>query len=263
MCNSNSYELHIVDASVTQQPEIPSVEAVNDPGFRAFITSVTGHVLSKFAGAMPCQENSDGEPMLNLVFVRLPLVTSRGEPISPMPSLNALHSDATRRLDSPWLKLTIGRSTSPQIHAVFIWNERQFLLDQAIMSGVRASSTTPLVSIDDRIFTQFVQNYTDSVLLAASPEAQSAAQSSMSERLPADILWLFRHARQSTRGPFSGEIDNALRSIIQRAAIGYSNLTKVLVDQFFASSTTEIRYESVLDLENVFTVDQYRINQLH
>jgi hypothetical protein len=262
MCNPKSHTVQIIDESVTRQ-EIASVEAVNNPHFRSFITSVTEHVLSKFAGAMPCQENLDNKPMINLVFVRLPLVVSKDRPIAPAPSLNTSQSEVTSRLDSPWATLTIRRSASPQVRAVFIWNERQFLLDQALMSGARVSPTDPLVPIDDNIFGQYVQDYTDSVLLAPSPEARSAAQASIAKRLPAEILWLFRHAWQSTLAPFSTEVDHAMTATVERTAIGYTNLTKTLVDQLFASVKTEIGYKSILDLKNVFTIDQYRINQLH
>ena len=140
MCNPKSHTVQIIDESVTRQ-EILSVEAVNNPHFRSFITSVRDHVLSKFVGKSPCHEKSDDEPMIKLVFVRLPLVMSRDRPITPAPSLNTSQSDVTSRLDSPWATLTIRRSASPLVRAVFIWNERQFLLDQALMSGARVSPT--------------------------------------------------------------------------------------------------------------------------
>ena len=95
-----------------------------------------------------------------------------------------------------------------------------------------------------------------------SPEALPAAQTSISKRLPPDIFWLFSNALQSTRGPFSGMVDYALRSTLSQGASGYTDLTKALVDQFFASETTESRYESVLDLKDLFTLDQYRVNRL-
>jgi hypothetical protein len=122
---------------------------------------------------------------------------------------------------------------------VFLWNERQFLLDQALMSGIRAPPNNPLVPIDDRIFRQFVQDYTDSVLLARSSEARLATQASISKHLPPEILWLFRHVWQTTRGPFSTMVASALRSTIKQAESGYIDLTKTLVDQFFASETND------------------------
>jgi hypothetical protein len=120
------------------------------------------------------------------------------------------------------------------------------------MLGIRALPTNPLVPIDGRIFRQFVQDYTDSVLLAPSPEVRSAAQASLSKCLRPEVLWMFRHAWQTTRNPFSTMVTSALRSTIKQAESRYTDLTKTLFDQFFASETTEIRYESVLDLKDLF-----------
>ncbi|MCC3412035.1 MAG: hypothetical protein JGK24_12185 [Microcoleus sp. PH2017_29_MFU_D_A] len=136
------------------------------------------------------------------------------------------------------------------------------MFDQALMSGIRASPTNSLLPIDEPMFEQFVKDYTDSVLFAPS-QARPAALASISKRLPPEILWLFRHAFQSTRGPFSRQVKSALVSVLERGASGYTELTKALVDQFFTSAQTEIRYESVLDLKDIFTLDQYRVKNLY
>ena len=98
-------------------------------------------------------------------------------------------------------------------------------------------------------------------MLVPSVEARPAAEASISKRLPPEILWLFRYA-SGQRRPFYTWLDSALRSTVERGAIGYTDLTKALVDQFFTSEKAEIRYESVLDLKDLFILDQYRINQL-
>ncbi|MCC3512779.1 MAG: hypothetical protein JGK29_28245 [Microcoleus sp. PH2017_17_BER_D_A] len=165
-------------------------------------------------------------------------------------------------MDSPWVKLTFNRSPRLVVRAVFLWSERQFMFDQALMSGIRASPTNSLLPIDEPMFEQFVKDYTDSVLFAPS-QARPAALASISKRLPPEILWLFRHAFQSTRGPFSRQVKSALVSVLERGASGYTELTKALVDQFFTSAQTEIRYESVLDLKDIFTLDQYRVKNLY
>lgn len=262
MCNANGYAMNIIDEAVTQQ-KIPSVEAVNDPHFRSFITSVRDHILSKFVGAMPCQKNSDEEQTISLIFVRLPLVTSGDEPIAPAPSLDAPQSDLTCRLDSPWARLAVRRSTSPTVRAVFIWNERQFLLDQVLLSGKSHANIVPLTPLSNRLFEQYATDYADSEILRSPRGESSHPTPPISERIPADVLWLFRNSWQSTRGPFSGIARSAMRTTLERAASGYTDLTKALIDQCFASAKTEIRYKSVLDLKNIFTLDQYRINQLH
>jgi hypothetical protein len=255
--------IQIIDESGGRRLSGTSVTTLEDSPFKNYVTTISKHVSAKIDEMAQCHGDLKSSPEVKLFFVYRPLVASTSAPIGTPFNLEPTQSNGTRHLDSPWVKLTFSRSPMLVVRAVFVWNERQFLLDQALMSGIRASPTKPLVPIDDRIFGQFVQDYTDSVLLAPSPEARSAAQASISKRLPAEILWLFRHAWQSTLAPFSMEVGHALRSTVERAAIGYIDLTKALVNQFFASETTESRYESVLDLKNVFTLDHYRVNQLH
>jgi hypothetical protein len=101
------YVLQIIDDSVVPKTVLTSVESVNDQHFRSFIDSLSAHVLSKFEGAPPCQRQADSESRLNLVFVRLPLVTSGDEPIAPPPLLPQSPSGDGCRLDSPWVKLLI------------------------------------------------------------------------------------------------------------------------------------------------------------
>jgi hypothetical protein len=262
MCAQNSYEIHIIDESVTRQ-EILSVEAVTNSHFRSFITSIKHHVLSKFPGAVSCQENLDNKPKIELVFVRLPLVTSENRPIAPAPSPDASRSDVICRLDSPWAKLTVNRAERPLVRGVFIWNERQFLLDQALMAGAQASFGTAPVPFNESVFDKFIQDYTNSVLLAPSPEARNMALTGVAKRLPPEVFWLFRRSPQSTRGPFTGFVMSALSTTIARANPQYTALTKVILNRCFASRRTEERYESVLDLKNLFPIDKYRIDQLY
>jgi hypothetical protein len=255
--------IQIIDETGGRQLSGTSVATLEDSPFKNYVTTLSKHVSAKIDEIGQCDGDLKSSPEVKFFFVYRPLVASTSTPLGTPFNLERTQSNGTRHLDSPWVKLTFSRSPMFVVRAVFVWNERQFLLDQALMSDIRAPPTNPLIPIDDRIFGQFVQDYTDSVLLALSPEARSAAQASISKRLPAEILWLFRHAWQSTLAPFSMEVDHALRATVERAVIGYTDLTKALIDQFFASETTEIRYESVLDLKNVFTLDYYRVNQLH
>ncbi|GBL17037.1 hypothetical protein MTo_04364 [Microcystis aeruginosa NIES-1211] len=259
MCNSNGYAIRIIDDSVTS--EVRSIKAVNDPYFKSFITSLTDYISAKFSKTKPCQGNSREESRINLIFVRLPLVTSGDEPLKPPPGLPTSRANITCRLDSPWVQLAIRRSSSPIIDAVFVWNERQFLWDQVLLSGQRPSLTQPLIPLGNRLFQQYAADYAGSEIMR-SPSGENP-QPSISKRIPADVLWLFRHSWQSTRGPFSNIAQSAMRKTVEQGANGYTNLTKILVDQCFISSKTEIRYKNVLDLQQILTLDQYRINRLY
>jgi hypothetical protein len=262
-CQNMQTSIQIIDESGGKRLSGTSVAILEDSPFKNYVTTISKHVSAKIDKIEQCHGDLKSSPEVKLFFVYRPLVASTSAPIGIPFSLERTQSNDTRHLDSPWVKLTFSRSSMRVVRVVFLWNERQFLLDQALMSGIRAPPNNPLVPIDDRIFEKFVQDYTDSVLLAPSPEALPAAQASISKRLPPEILWLFRHAWQTTRGPFSTMVASTLRSTIKQAASGYTDLTKTLVDQFFASETTEIYYESILDLKDLFTLDHYQVNQHH
>ncbi|WP_293150177.1 MULTISPECIES: hypothetical protein [unclassified Microcoleus] len=261
-CPKVQTSIQIIDETGGRQISGTSVDTLQDSPFKNYVTTISKHVSAKIDEISQCHGDLKSSPEVKLFFVYRPLVKSTTAPIVAPFDLERTQSNDARYLDSPWVKLTFSRSPRLVVRAVFLWNERQFLFDQALMSGIRASPTNPLLPIDNGIFRQFIQDYKDSVLLAPSPEALPAAEASISKRLPPDILWLFRYA-SGQRGPFYTWLDLALKSAVTRGAIEYTDLTKTLVDQFFASETTEIRYESVLDLKDIFTLDRYRINDLH
>ena len=262
-CQNVQTSIQIIDETGGRQFSGTSVDSLPDSPFKNYATTISQHVRAKIDGMAQCHGDLKSSPEVKLFFVYRRLVTYTGALIEGPFNLERTQSNGTRYLDSPWVKLTFSRSPKLVVRAVFLWSERQFLLDQALMSGIRASPTNPLVPIDEPIFEQFVKDYIDSVLRVPSPEARLAGQASISKRLPPEILWLFRHAWQSTRRPFSRQAKSALVSVLERGASGYTELTKTLVDQFFTSAKTEIRYESVLDLKDLFTLDQYRVKNLY
>lgn len=254
MCNSNGYAIRIIDDSVTS--EVRSIKAVNDPYFKSFITSLTNYISSKFSGAGSCQDNSGEEPMNQLIFVRLPLVTSGNDPLAPPPELDTSLPNITCRLDSPWLKLVIRHSHRPLIQGVFLWNERQFLGDQALLSNKNLSFNSPLVPLSNRLFQQYAADYADSEILRLP-----SSKSNITERIPFDVLWLFRNSPQTTFIPFSDAARSSMNTILKRATENYINLTQKLFDQCFASTQkVDQRYETVLDLRNTISLEQYQMH---
>jgi hypothetical protein len=222
--------IQIIDETDGRRVSGTSIATLEDSPFKNYVTTLSKQVSAKTDEIAQCHGDLKSSPEVKLFFVYRPLVKSTTAPIIAPLNLERTQSNGTRHLDSPWVKLTFNRSPMLVVRGVFLWNERQFLLDQSLMSGIRASPITPLVSIDEAIFEQFVQDYTGSVLLVRSPEAVSVGQASISKRLPPDIFWLFSNALQSTRGPFSGMVASALRSTLSRGASGYTDLTKTLVD---------------------------------
>ncbi|MDB9417974.1 hypothetical protein [Microcystis aeruginosa] len=254
MCNPNGYAIRIIDDSVTS--EVRSIKAVNDPYFKSFITSLTDYISAKFSGAGSCKDNSGEEPINRLIFVRLPLVTSGNDPLAPPPELDTSLPNITCHLDSPWLKLVIRHSHPPLIQGVFLWNERQFLGDQALLSNQNLSLNSPLVPLSNRLFQQYAADYADSEILRLP-----SGKSNITERIPFDVLWLFRNSPQTTFIPFSDAARSSMNTILKRATENYINLTQKLFDQCFASTQkVDQRYETVLDLRNTISLEQYQMH---
>jgi hypothetical protein len=261
-CQNVQASMQIIDESGLRQLSA-SYSFTADTPLKSYINSVSKHILAKIKEMPECHGTSESHPEIQLFFVLRPLSKPAQETVRKPFQLERTSSRGTRYLDSPWVKLRITHSPKLIVQAVFLWNERQFLLDQALMSGARASPVEPLVPIDERVFRQFTKDYMNSVLLGKSFEAESAAKARLAERFPVEVFWLLSHAWQSTLAPFDMEVDHALRSTVESAAIGYTNLSNTLVDQFLSSDKTEVRYKSVLDLKDVLALDQYRINRLH
>jgi hypothetical protein len=106
------------------------------------------------------------------------------------------------------------------VRGVFIWSERQFLLDQAVLWGESAVPTKPLLPIDRFIFRQFLKEYM-TYLDAPTQAAENAANANLAKRVPADILWLFRHSPQDTSAPFFLFVNASLNGTIKMGTDRY------------------------------------------
>jgi hypothetical protein len=267
-CKNMQASILIVDESDDNQLSGSSVGALPDSPFKKYVTTISQHILPKIEEIDQCHGDLKNPPEVKLVFIYRPLVASTKSLIKEPFELKQ-PPDAFKYLDSPWAKLAISSSPKLLVNAMFVWSERQFLLDQAVLSD--ASIINPLLpitsdtgkAIEAYVFEQFLQSYIDSVLMAASPEAKNLAQANMAKRLPPEVYWLFSHAWQSTFAPFQMEVENALRATIQRGEVGYAELTNVLVDQFLSTTKPKVCYSSVVDMQEIFTTDKYKINQLH
>jgi hypothetical protein len=249
-----------------------------DPHFKNYVNTISQYVFAKIDKMGQCQGNlqEDRRPQVELVFVYRPLI-SQG--IAPF-NFEQTKSPQTQYLDSPWVKLTIDKLPKPMVRAAFIWNERQFLLDQALLSGARADTSKPLLPIDRDMYKKFIEDYKESVEMAPLREAfsensnsadnmsrrlqesKTAALSQISQRLPADIIWLSRHIRFGGDPPVGNNPMDETETINQEIT-AYINLSKVLIDSRFLSTQAKQYYQSIFDLKDVLNIDKYRINKLH
>jgi hypothetical protein len=239
-------------------PAQPSVNIIDESKrdsyiIQRYVNTISKHFATKMNQLGKCH-------YAELFFVYRPLISSGVEPFNfEMPK-----SNATRSLDSPWVKITLTNSYKPIARAAFFWNERQFLLDQALMSGAHADFTKPLLPISIDTWNQFVKEYMNARDIAYYELAMADKTNKMTigdniylrtlvnhtRQLPSDIFWMFRQG--------SG-FNSRMNEVIQQSISQYTDLTKSLIDSRFSSAQTEQSYQSVLDLKDVFNIDEYRI----
>lgn len=185
----------------------------SDPHFRAFVTAVTAHVATRLAKDKLCIDSTSSKKHSLLQFVNWPIVISDTEPLAPVPSLDAQPSGGCR-ISSPWIDLSFERKPVPRIRAVIRWNKRQFLADQAVLAGARNVPPDVAMPLKQRELIHFAEvEYADSEIL------REPAVRPIEERVPPDLLWLFRRSTQSTRGPFIGMASSSMSKAIERGSL--------------------------------------------
>lgn len=223
----------------------------SNPHFRTFVTAVTEHVTDRLAQENLCTDNTDSKEQSLLHFVNWPLTVSENKPIAPMPSL-AVQPSGGCRISSPWIDLAFEREPVPWVRGVVRWNDRQLLADQAVLAGARNVPTGLAIPFLASEFRHFAHYYADSEILG-KPVVEP-----VEERIPPDILWLFRHSWQSTYVPFEGDMDK----VFERNAAGYTKLVIGLIDRCFDSDGGSIQYNSILDVADLISLEQYKIDTL-
>lgn len=245
--------IRIIDESGGKTLPVRSINTSEESPFKNYVNTISKYAFTKIDELGQCKGDLNSDPEVEMFFVYRPLISYGIVPFE----FTSTKSNDTRYLDSPWVKLAISRSPKLIVRAAFIWNERQFLLDRAVLSDAHTASTKPPVPIDRDIFSQFEQDYIGIELNSLSKESKAAAQENLL-RSPPDIMWLFRH---SPLLDWAGLVtDRALGNTIKQGMEQNIELTKALLNHRFASPQTEQRYQSVLDLKDVFNIDKYQIN---
>jgi hypothetical protein len=254
--------IRIIDETGGRDPKTryidPSPDRRVDSPFYNYVTKISKHLFLKIDEIEKCKGDKISDPQIELAFVYRPLISRQIQPFN----FDLKTSNDTKYIDSPWVKLTMTKSPKLIVRAAFIWNERQFLFDQAILSGTRASPTETLLPIDRSVLIKFLSIYSgeDDVMFPKSAEAKAKAIADLAKRIPADLMWLFLHSRNwDGIALYEWAMDKA----IEQQAEQYIDLTKALLNRRFESVQTEQRYSSILDLKNVLDTARYRIGEIH
>jgi len=227
----------------------------SDPQFRAFVTAVTKHVVARLDRDKLCIDSADSKKRSLLQFVNWSIANWGNMRTFPM-SLPDARPAGVCRITSPWIDLAIERKPVPSIRGVVRWNQRQLLADQALLAGARNVPSGVAMPLKQKDFLSFARAYADSELLGKS------AAKPIEERVPTDLLWLFRHSWQTTFAPFEGEAIGSMHVAMKKGAEHYTKLVIALIDRCFDAGGAEIQYNSILDAADLVSLEQYKINTL-
>jgi hypothetical protein len=208
--------------------------------FKNYVNTISKYVFTRIDEMGECKGNWQDDPQVELTFIYRPLLKCKGVPFN----FEQTQSDDSKQLNSPWVKISMSRSPKLIVRAAFLWNERQFLFDQAIRSDPQIVPIKPLLSLESDIYSKFADDYEKNVLLLFSQKSRDTAVANISKRLPADILWLFSHSRS-----FEGTLQPGMQETVEKGKETYINLTKTLLNLRFGSAQKEQNYQSVLDIQ--------------
>jgi hypothetical protein len=251
----------IIDETGGRDPKTryiyPSPDRRVDSPFYNYVTKISKHLFLKIDEIEKCKGDKISDPQIEIAFVYRPLISRQIQPFN----FDLKKSNDTKYIDSPWLKLTMTKSPKLFVRAAFIWNERQFLFDQAVLSGARTSLTGTLLPIDRIIYRKFLRDYSinDNATLSASKEVYTAVFTELAKRIPADLMWLFLHSWS-----FDGNLDDEtpLQRATEQQLEQYIFLTKQLINRRLESKQIDQHYSSILDLKDMLDLDKYRIDRI-
>jgi hypothetical protein len=239
----------IFDETGGFDPDRKIVKQLDNQYFQNYVNTISKYVFAKIDKIAQCQGDSRENPQVELVFVYRPAISSGIDPYNDSPT----KFWDNRSLDSPWVKLALDKSSKHNVRAVFVWNERQFILDQAVIKAGHVLDTKPLLPIDLETFEKWAVEYT-------SAELNKRDEIAKKIQLPADLRWVFKYVHSSPLGGGPKEASmSSLRTVVDGEHFGYTELVKIVLDGLFAESKSDIGYDSILDLKDVFNLDRYRI----
>jgi hypothetical protein len=255
--------IRIVDETRGLAPNARVDAKPEDSAFKNYVNTISKYVFTRVDEMGQCHENGYDNPQVELVFIYRPITYCKVPPFN----FERTQSNDSKHLDSPWVKLSMSKSSKLIVRAAFIWNERQLLFDQAVLSDPQTvSPIQPLLPLSGDVYSQFLDNYKSYTqkyeYVGQEREADKVFQAKKAAaiaklNLPPDIMWLF----DRTGGFLSGtsNIVGTIHYVGDKRRVSYINLTKTLLNLRFASEQKEQSYQRVLDLKDVFNIDKYRI----
>ena len=258
-CPANTVPLQIMTKGYG--PDItfsPDKISKSLPRYRTFVTAVTERIVARLAKDKLCLDSAESKERSLLHFENWPLTDRQDADRQPasMPPLEVHPTGGGCRLTSPWMDLAFERKPVPWIRGIVRWNERQLLADQAVLDGVKNIPPGMAIPLTNGEFGEALWVYKDPEHLGKQ-EAKPRE-----ERIPPDILWLFRHSWQVEYGQFLKSVLAAMSNATAKGADSYTKLAIALIDRCFDADGATLQYHSILDAADLIQLERYKIDTL-
>ena len=183
--------------------------------------------------------------------------------------------DQTERfLDSPWIKIRLN-STTCKATVLTLWNVRQFIADEAFLSGSAAAKdgvVTPQKDtekdwpkeflhevIGERYYSSEVGNIRDRIsLLNKIKSGQPARANAAKATLPSELFWFYTSidadVRSADTGSFGYLLAEKQDAITRGRQSELLSTSRLLVEAFLASKAQVDRIRNVVSLQKILRV---------
>lgn len=256
-CRTDVLSADVVMHTAVGTTELISVDQLlrgqtgfNNTAFREFVERVMTQLTATMVKSFGCAKS--GMPKTAEVhFVYVPLDASSFEPDDLE---DRLPTKSQCRVVSPWLQLEYQSQASPRVSSIFIWNERQVLLDQANLTDAtsRTPSTLP-------IFTTSVE-YLRQIFLDQSKAAKYGNRGTLpaADLIPPDFLWLFRRIARDNPGGLDADAYIATLELMAQASARQADLAVKLASLCLDDSKGMHALKTIQDVRDVVNLNDYK-----
>lgn len=213
-----------------------------------FMTAVTEHLAAKLAQEKLCLTSPESVERSLLQFEN-PRLSVTPLPVSPLKS--SPHSVC--RVTSPWLDLVVERKPVPSVRAIVRFSARQLLTDQAALSGAANVPPGVPMPLTNEELRQYAFEYVSSEIY------HKPSEKPIEERVPAYLLWVFRRADHSHISSFPSAASGSASEAMRIRSDQYAQIIIALIDQCFETGGANLQYDSILDIADLVSIDEYKI----
>jgi len=231
--------------------------------YEKFVTELFNHIKTKLNNEPACEDESLDNPAISLTFVErhFPVYENEWSQYKNDSELTfktdpSSMNNFSCQLSSPWLDMTIQRSPSLVVTAVFNFEDRQFLIDQTLLTYPNLAADFKRQPLTDNLYERYENEYSTLHNSRRSYKTKMPSPAT-AKSIPLDMLWLFDHTRSESAGIY--EINRLVRARYQ----GYAKIAKALVSHCFASGQYELQsFKTIYELEHFYkakALNNYKI----